>query len=50
MRPRQRVYDRWWPWVAGYVVRVMKTRAVVRFDGRDRVYDAAHVQFLEPSS
>ena len=50
MRRGRRVYDRWWPWQAGYVMRVLKTRAVVRFDGKDRTYDAAHVQFLEPSA
>ena len=48
-RPKQRVYDRWWPWRAGYVLRVGKTRVRVRWsDGTEWSYDTPHLKFLSP--
>lgn len=49
-----RVYDRWWFWEIGRVVRVGKTRLRVQFPDRPVQfpsglvsYDAAHSRFLE---
>jgi len=45
-----RVYDRWWPWRMGKIVRVLKTRIRVEWSdtGEYWSYDRAHQQFLEP--
>lgn len=43
-----KVYDRWWPWKTGVVIRTFKTTVHVRWvDGSTQRYDAAHWQFLE---
>ena len=45
------VYDRWWPWRIGRVVKVLRTRVKIRFQDtptRISTYDNAHCQFLEP--
>ena len=43
-----RVHDRWFPWLAGTVKKVLKTRVKIRFDddNMDVVYDIPHLQFL----
>lgn len=41
-----RVYDRWWPWNIGRVVRTKPLR-VKWSDGTSWIYDRAHQQFLE---
>lgn len=47
-RCKQKVYDRWWPYRPGKVIKVLKTRIHVRwFDGEVWSYDKAHQQFLE---
>jgi hypothetical protein len=46
-RVGDRVYDRWWPWKVGKVVKVLKTRVQVQFPDRVTTYDEAHSkQFL----
>lgn len=41
------VYDRWWPWRIGTIVKVLKTRLHVQWaDGETWVYDRPHEQFL----
>ena len=43
------VYDFWWPWNTGIVMKVMKTRVKVRFGyDKDVTYDVPHLQFLIP--
>ncbi len=42
------VYDRWWPWLTGCVVKVNKTSLYVQGNGQVWRYDRAHQQFLEP--
>jgi hypothetical protein len=48
VKPGDIVYDAWWPWRLGVVVRVLKTRIKVRYNGLDVVwsYDVAHQRFL----
>jgi hypothetical protein len=46
-RLKQKVYDRWWPWRIGKVIRVMKCFVYVQWlDGEQVRYDRAHQQFL----
>lgn len=41
------VFDSWWPWRVGRVVRQMKTRVRVCWsNGEEWTYDQAHLQFL----
>lgn len=43
------VFDTWWPWRRGTVLRVGKTQLRVRWDdGKEWSYDKAHLQFLRP--
>jgi hypothetical protein len=42
-----RVHDSWWPWRAGKVIRVTKSRTRVRWaDGEEWSYDSDHLVFL----
>lgn len=44
----QHVYDRWWPWRLGVIVKCGKASVCVRWsDGDVWRYDSAHLQFLE---
>lgn len=46
--PGTHVFDRWWPYRLGKVVKALKTRTHVRWsDGEVWRYDKAHRQFLE---
>ena len=45
----QRVYDRWWPEKIWTVTRVCKKSAHLKYDEETVIYDADHVQFLEPT-
>jgi len=48
LKEKTKVYDRWWPWRAGTVVKRMKTRARILWsDGTTWTYDTPHMQFLE---
>jgi hypothetical protein len=48
LKRKQRVYDRWWRYRHGVVVKILKTRIHVRWsDGEIWSYDKAHQQFLE---
>lgn len=41
------VYDRWWPWRLGRLLKRTKASAVVQWlDGEVWRYDRAHLQFL----
>lgn len=43
-----KVYDRWWPWKHGIIVKKLKTVLYVSFSGEVPVrYDKSHFQFLE---
>ena len=43
------VFDTWWPWRHGTVLRIGETRLRVRWDdGQEWSYDKAHLQFLRP--
>lgn len=42
-----RVYDRWWCWEVGRIVRKGKTRLRIQFPKKLVSYDAAHSRFLE---
>jgi len=44
----QRVFDRWWSEKIWTVVRVCKKSVHLRYDDETVIYDADHVQFLEP--
>ncbi len=41
------VYDRWWPWNIGRVIKILKTRTEIEFSCGRTMYDSAHTQFLE---
>lgn len=43
------VFDTWWPWRRGTILRIGETRLRVRWDdGQEWSYDKAHLQFLMP--
>lgn len=46
-RKNQRVRDKWWPLIQGKIIKVLKTRIYVCFEGRLVRYDKAHSKFLE---
>jgi hypothetical protein len=49
VRPQMAVYDRWWPYRVGYVIKKLKTRIRVEWsNGEIWTYDQAHLQFLNP--
>jgi hypothetical protein len=42
------VYDRWWPWKKGWIVKQLNTRIYIWFNRyTTERYDKAHCQFLE---
>ena len=45
---KSRVFDKWWPWRTGVVIKVCKTRLHVRWldNGEIWKYDKAHMKFL----
>lgn len=48
LKQRTRVFDRWWPYRYGVVIKRLKTRLHVRWsDGEVWNYDRPHMQFLE---
>ncbi|WNM70123.1 hypothetical protein [Myxococcus phage Mx1] len=48
LKLRQRVVDRWYPELGvGIVLKVLKTRARIRFGSDVQTYDREHYQFLE---
>jgi len=48
LKLRARVFDRWWPYRYGVVIKVLKTRLRVQWsDGEVWSYDRPHMQFLE---
>jgi hypothetical protein len=48
LKRKTRVFDRWWPYRYGVVIKVLKTRLHVQWsDGEIWKYDQAHTQFLE---
>jgi len=48
LKVRTNVYDRWWPWRVGTVVKRLKTRVRVMWsNGETWTYDIPHMQFLE---
>jgi hypothetical protein len=49
MKLNQIVYDSWWPWRLGKIVKVLKTRIHVMWidNGRVDSYDKPHQQFLK---
>ncbi len=43
------VFDRWWPWRIGVIVKKSRTRVWVQFSPSEVTrFDFAHLQFLEP--
>ena len=47
-RLSRRVYDRWYPEIAGRIVKVLKTRIQIAVGGEIFTYDRAHAcTFLE---
>lgn len=41
------VYDSWWPWRVGSIIKVLKTRLHIEWaDGKIWIYDLAHMKFL----
>lgn len=43
------VFDAWWPWRRGTILRIGETRLRVRWDdGQEWSYDTSHMQFLRP--
>lgn len=48
LKQRAVVYDRWWPYRRGVVIKRLKTRLHVQWsDGEVWKYDRPHMQFLE---
>lgn len=48
LKCRTRVFDRWWPYRHGVVIKRLKTRLRVQWsDGEVWTYDQPHMQFLE---
>jgi len=42
------VFDRWFLyWGTGQILRILKTRVHIKFPDMTRIYDNAHLQFLE---
>ena len=48
-----KVYDSWWPWRMGKIVKVLKTRVKIagrpiwsEYAAKIETYDKAHLQFL----
>lgn len=49
IRVGAKVYDRWWPWQCGVIIKKMRTKVRIRRnDSQIITYDRAHCQFLEP--
>jgi len=52
MKVGDKVYDRWWPWRVGKIIKILKTRVKIEFPnifGEKSIvtYDKAHLKFLE---
>ena len=44
----KKVYDRWWCWKVGTIIKKNKTTCSINFPNYGiTIYDKAHVQFLE---
>lgn len=49
MKLNDPVYDYWWPWRIGIIIKKTRYRLHIKWcDGEIWAYDSAHVKFLKP--